>query len=193
MIDEIITPEFIAEARRNIDAQEAVQAANTEAEAARNRERKVEIYDDFCHVETKLRTLRIPQPTMGFAMLYRERRSYFEDDEHGLGRLLVALRRMKEPGYVRALRMGDSIPDEEAEEAVLAKDIYIEDKLEYYLAIEGAIEYGEDEAEKKTMKLLELRMGLGSGFMGRSLRSLNSPATPSTTSSTECTSERLET
>ena len=174
-----ISKEELDESLERIDARIEKEGVNEEAEAVRNRERKVEIYDDFCHVETKLRTLRIPQPTMGFAMLYRERRGYFEDDEHGLGRLLVALKRMKEPGYVRALRMGDLIPDEEADEAM--EGIYIEDKLEYYLMIEEAMKWGEDEAEKKTMKLLELRMGLGSGFMERSLKSLSSPGTPSTT------------
>jgi hypothetical protein len=166
---------------------------NKETEADESRRRKVEIYDDLVHIETKLRTLHILQPTMGFALLYRERRGYFEDDEHGFGRLLVALKRMKEPGYVRALRMGDLIPDEEADEAMLSKDIYIEDKLEYYLAIETAMEWGEDEAEKKTMKLLELRMGLDSGYMERSLKLSNSPDTPLNTSSTECPSVPSET
>ena len=188
-----ISKEELDESLKRIDARLETEGVNEEAEAARNRERKVEIYDDLCHIETELRTLHIAQPTMGFALLYRERRGYFEDDEHGFGRLLVALKRMKEPGYVRALRMGDLIPDEEADEAMLSKDVYIEDKLEYYLMVEGAIEYGEDETEKKTMKLLEKRMGLSSGSMERSLKSLNSLAIPSTNSSMECTSAPSET
>jgi len=182
-----LTPEELEESLAFIDSKLDAKAQNEEAEAARDRKRKVEIYDDMCHIETELRTLHIPQPTMGFALLYRERRSYFEDDGHGLGRLLVGLRRMKEPGYIRALRMGELIPDEEAEDA--QRSAYVEDKVEYYLAVEAAIEYGENEAEKKTMKLLEQRMGLGSGFMARLLKSSNLPDIPLTNLSTECTSE----
>ncbi len=183
-----LTQEEREAALKRIDAR---LGENKEAEADESRRRKVEIYDDFCHIETELRTLHIPQPTMGFALLYRERRSYFEDDEHGLGRLLVALRRMKEPGYVRALRMGGDIPDEEADEAI--KDIYIEDKVEYYLMIEKAMEWGEDEAEKKTVKLLERRMGLGSGCMEPLLKLSKLRDIPSNISSTECPSVPSET
>jgi len=180
------TPEEIEQTLARIDAR---RGGETEAEAERNRRRKVEIYDDFCHVTTKLRTLHIPQPTLGFLMLYHERRSYFEDDDHGLGRLMVALRRMKEPGYVRALRMNEVIPDDEAEEAM--RGVYSEDRAEYYLVIERMAKYGEDETEKKTAKLLALRMGLDSDLLEH-LRSLSSlPGIPSTKFSI-CTSAPSE-
>lgn len=185
-----LTQEEREAALKRIDAQ---LGENKEAEADESRRRKVEIYDDMVHIETELRTLHIPQPTMGFALLYRERRSYFEDDEHGLGRLLVALRRMKEPGYVRALRMGVDIPDEEADETMNGVGTFIEDKVEYYLAIETAIEWGEDEAEKKTVKLLERRMGLDSGCMAPLLRLSKLPDIPLNISSTECPSAPSET
>jgi len=184
------TLEEINETLARIDAQ---GGSNDEAEAERNRRRKVEIYDDFCHIETDIRTLHIPQPTLGFLRLYHERRSYFEDDEHGLGRLMVALTRMKEPGYVRALRAGSNIPDDEADEVLNTFGVFSEDRAEYYLAIEAAAQRGADETEKKTMKLLGMRMGLDSGLMGRLLKSLSSADTPSTNLSTECTSTPLET
>ena len=182
------TLEEINETLERIDAR---GGSNDEAEAERNRKRKVEIYDDFCHVPTDIRTLHIPQPTLGFLMLYGERRSYFEDDEHGLGRLMAALTRQKEPGYIPALRMGGDVPNDEADEAM--KGVYGEDRAEYYLAIEAAAQRSADETEKKTMKLLELRMGLDSGLMERLLKSSSLPDTPLTTSSTECPSAPLET
>ena len=181
-----LTPEELEESLAFIDGKLDAKAQNEEAEAARDRKRKVEIYDDFCHIETDIRTLHIPQPTLGFLMLYRERRSYFEDDEHGLGRLMATLMHMKEPGYVRALRAGGDVPNDEADEAM--KGVYAEDKAEYYLAIEAAARRGAEETEKKTAKLLELRMGLFSGLMGRLLKSSSLADTPSTSSSTECTS-----
>ena len=174
-----------------IDERHEAAGINIEAEAEQDRRRRVEIYDDFCHVETDVRVLHIPQPTLGFLMLYRERRSYFEDDEHGLGRLLVALRRMKEPGYVRALRAGGDIPDEEADDAF--RKVHGEDKLEYYIAVEAAAKRAAEETEKKTRKLLELRTGLPSDLMDRLHSSLNLPGTTSTTSSTESLSEPSET
>jgi len=186
-LEEILTPEFIAEANENIDRQMATNDAATDA---RDRERKLRIYDDFLHYETAARVLHIPQPTLGFLMLYQERRSYFEDDEHGLGRLLVTLRRMKEPGYIQALRAGADFDDEEAMQA--QNNAYLEDKPEYYRAIEAAAKWSEEEAEKKTVMLLEERAGLASGFMARLLSLSNLRDIPSSTSSTECTSEPSE-
>ena len=182
------TSEEIKETLARIEARGGV---NNEAEADRDRRRQVEIYDDCIHVDTGRRTFLIPQPTLGFSILYRERREYFEDDEHGLGRLLVGLRRMKEPGYVRALRIGTDIPDEEAAEAI--KNVHLEDKVDYYLALERFMEWAEDETEKKTAKLLELRTGLGSDLMARLLNLSNLQDTPLMKSSTESTSAPSET
>jgi hypothetical protein len=188
---ELITAEELDESLRWIDERFEAEGRNIEAEAERERHRKVEIYDDFCHVDTGRRVLTIPQPTLGFLMLYRERRSYFEDDEHGLGRLLVGLRRQKEPGFVRALRMGEDIPDEEADEAM--RGVYGEDKVEYYLAVEGAARWADGETEKKTPKLLSQRMGIDLVHTELLLRLSNSPDTLLTKSSTECTSAPSET
>lgn len=191
MDKELITAEELDESLAFIDEQLEAEGVNIEAEADEARRRKVEIYDDFCQVDTGQRTFVIPQPTLGFLMLYRERRSYFEDDEHGLGRLLVALRREKEPGYIRALRMGEVIPDDEAEEAM--REVYPQDKVNYYLAVERFMEWAEAETEKKTAELLSKRMGIDSAHTELLLKLSSSLATPSTKSSTECTSAPSET
>jgi hypothetical protein len=179
-----LTPDELADSLEFIDGLLEENGINIEAEAERERQRKLEIYDDFLHVETESRTLHIPQPTLGFLMLYQERRRYFEDDEHGLGRLLIALRRMKEPGYIRALRAGADIPPEESQDAL--KDAYPENKVDYYLAIESAAKWGDSESEKKTRKLLAQRTGLDFEQMERLHSLLSSPDTPRIISSTEC-------
>lgn len=183
-----ITPDELEERLEWIDALHEEQGVNAEADAERERIRKVDIYDDLIHVTTDVRVLHIPQPTLGFIMLYQERRAYFEDDEHGLGRLLVALRRMEDPGFVRGLRMGRGIPDDAADEELNRQGVYGEDVAEYYIAIEGAIKYANEETEKKTKKLLAQRAGLDSDLMERLLSLSNLPGTPLSTLSTECTS-----
>jgi len=190
MVKEIISPEELAESLAWIDAQHEAKGINIEAEADRDRQRKLEIYDDFCRVDTGLRTLSIPQPTLLFLILYQEKRSYFEDDEHGVGRLLVALRREKEPGYIRALRMGEVIPDDEADEAM--RGVYPQDKADYYLAVEQFMKWADAETEKKTAKLLSQRMGIDSAHTELLLKLSSSLAIPSTKSS-ECISAHSET
>lgn len=186
MADPIVTPAFIAEARRNIDEQETRQAGEDDD----NRKRAVEIYDDFCECDNGQRVLRMPQPTLGMLMLYRERREYFWDDEYGVGRLLVALRRQKEGRgkYIRGLRMGGEIPDAEADAAMA--DVYAEDVVDYYAMMRAAEKFGDEETEKKTAKLAWGKEGevLLSVLREASLNLSNLRATPSTKSSTECTS-----
>lgn len=180
MGEELISPEELAERLAWIDKRHEAEGINIEAEADRDRRRKVEIYDDFCQVDTGRRTFVIPQPTLWFLILYQERRSYFEDDEHGVGRLLVALRREKEPGYIRALRMGATIPDDEADEAM--REVYPQDKADYYLAVEQFMNWADAETEKKTAKLLSQRMGVDSAHTELLLKLSSSLAIPSTKS-----------
>ena len=146
-LNEYLTPEFIADAEENIDEQ-------LEAKAEEDSKRTVEIYDDFIHYDNGHRVLRIPQPTLGFLKLYHERREYFWDDELGIGRLLVALRRQKEGRgqYVRALRCGEEIPDEEADSAM--SDVHPQDVPDYYHMLKTCEGWAAKEAEKKTAKLV---------------------------------------
>ncbi len=115
-----------------------------------------EIYNDCVHFETDHETVSIPQPTLLFFKLYRDRRGYIDDPDHGLGRLLTILKRQKEPGYLRALRAGTDIPDEEAAEA--SKGINPEDRDYYYYAVKYALRYGNRITEEKTKILLAKRL-----------------------------------
>ena len=117
-----------------------------------------EIYNDCVHFETEQDAFSIPEPTLLFFKLYQERRSYIDDPDHGLGRLLTILKRQKEPGYIRALRTGTDIPDDEASEAM--KGINPEDRDYYYYAIAYTIKWANEITEKKTEELLARRMGL---------------------------------
>jgi hypothetical protein len=142
-----ITPEFLAEARENIEEQEARRDVD-------DSKRVMEIYNDFCTCTVGSRVLRIPQPTLGFLYLYHERQEYFWDDERGVGRLLVALKRQMEGRgqYIRALRCGELIPDEEADEAM--HGVRAEDVGVYFGMVNAAEEYGRKETKKKMAKIL---------------------------------------
>jgi len=158
------------------------------------RKRIVEIYDDFCCCDTGRRVIRIPQPTLAFLMLYNEQREYFWDDGHGLGRLLAALRRQKEGRgeYIRGLRIGEKIPDEEADAAM--SGVYAEDKVDYYAMVHAADKLGKDETKKKMAKLFWGKMDDMPSALTALLLNLSSlPDIPSTNSSTKCTLAHSET
>ncbi len=118
----------------------------------------IEIHDDRVYIDGKHRSYSIPEPTLAFFRLYKERRGYFDDEAHGLGRLLAALKRQLEPGYIRALRAGKNIPNEEAQEE--AEGTYAAEFAECHYAILYVAAWANKINEEKAKKLLQLRMKL---------------------------------
>ena len=114
------------------------------------KEYAIEIANDQCYCYTDRGTVAIPQPTLGFLLVYQERESYFRDPELGVGRILVALKHQQTPGYSRAIKNGGEIPDEEARAA--QADAH-PDRDVYYAMIHRAFNYGAEECERK-LKLL---------------------------------------
>ncbi len=178
LVDNILSEEELAESIKRIEDRADEVGVNKAAELDDDRRRKVRIYDEILHITTERRTLLIPQPTLGTYMLLSERRNFFDDDEHGLGRLLVTLTRQKEPGFIRALRMGGTIDDTEADDAM--RGVYAEDKLDYFLGIERVKEWADEISEKKTVELLALRTGFDYELLAPLLKSSNFPVIPST-------------
>lgn len=176
-VDQILTDEELAESLKRIEDRSDAAGVNKAAELDDDRRRKVRIYDEMLHITTERRTLLIPQPTLGSYMLLSERRNFFDDDEHGLGRLMVVLTRQKEPGFIRALRMGGTVDDAEADKAMVG--VYIEDKLDYFLAIERVKEWADEISEKKTVELLALRTGFDYELLAPLLKSSNFQDIPS--------------
>ncbi len=140
-------PEFIAEARAHVDELHAKAAVNDD-------KKRLDIYDDFTRKDIDGRVISIPQPTLGFLLLYGERKRYFWDGKLGLGRLLVVLNRMREGGgdYIRRLRAGGLIPDGEARKAL--KGIKAVDAPHYFALVHAAEIYGDEEKQKADGKPL---------------------------------------
>ena len=115
----------------------------------------LDIRNDTCICRIGDVIITMPQPTLFFLKTFRDRKDYFCDPRHGLGRVLVALHHQKDAGYLVAIRSGADINEADATAAVA--NIPPDHTQHYYDMILYAYTFAADITAAKFKELITLR------------------------------------